>query len=194
MRTRKNALVLISTFVGLAALALGLAGPAAADPSTVFVAVGSDTTQDVMDQFATNRGQGVLGSWDAVNPVTGVAGEIITPKAGCSMTRPNGSGQGLNALRKSLNAATAATQLADPPEPGCVDVARSSSGPGSNVNAAGLLQYIPFGLDAVATATGPATTVNRALGISSASRLMLSTASSTPGPRADNNVFCTPAG
>ena len=162
IRMRKNwrsALTVVALAAGLPALALGLAAPAAADPSTQFVAVGSDTTQDVMDQFAIDRGAGVAGSWDAVNPVTAVAHEVITPKAGCSMTRPNGSGEGLAALRKSLNPSTTATQLTDPPEAGCIDFSRSSSGPGSNASTTGALQYIPFALDAVGTATGPATAV-----------------------------------
>jgi len=71
----------------------------------------------------TGRGQpicadefpGLIGSWNAINPVTGAAHEVITPRPGCSMTRPNGSGEGLNALRKSLNQTTTAVQLADPP-------------------------------------------------------------------------------
>ena len=158
---RRGVLTLGALCIGLGALALGLAAPAAADPATTYVAVGSDTTQDVMDQFAGGVGRGTLGSWDAVNPGTNppVAHEDITPKAGCHMTRPNGSTEGLNALRKSLNPGTTAPQLVDPPEPGCVDIARSSSGPGTNQNNAGQLLYMPFGLDAVATATGPAVAV-----------------------------------
>jgi len=147
----------VAALVG--AVSVGLASPASADPVTTYVAVGSDTTQDVMDQVAKDRGNGVVGSWDAVNPVTTTAHEIIVPKDGCSMTRPNGSGEGLSALRKSINPNTTAAQLADPPEPGCVDFSRSSSGPGTHASVTGALQYIPFALDAVATATGPATAV-----------------------------------
>jgi phosphate transport system substrate-binding protein len=148
---------------GVAALAIGLAGPANADPGTSFVAVGSDTVQDVENQFATDFGNGAIGSWDAVNPATPTAThDEINPKPGCSMSRPNGSGEGVNALRKSINPATTAAQLADPPEPGCVDIARSSSAPGANQSNTGALVYIPFALDAVATATGPATAVGGA--------------------------------
>jgi ABC-type phosphate transport system substrate-binding protein len=154
---QRRAFVFVAAFIALPALALGLAGPAAADPSTTFVAVGSDTTQDVVDQFAIDAGGGTVGSWDAVNPGNNAAHDEINPKPGCGMTRPNGSGEGLAALRKSLNPNTTATQLADPPEQGCVDFSRSSSGPGGNASTTGALQYIPFGLDAVATATGPAT-------------------------------------
>lgn len=155
----RSLFVLGALTVGLSALTLGLAGPAAADPTTTYVAVGSDTTQDVMDAFASSVGRGTVGSWDAVNPANTNVHEQISPKAGCTLTRPNGSGEGVNALRKSLNPNTSAAQLADAPEPGCVDIARSSSGPGSNQANTGQLVYIPFALDAVATATGPATAV-----------------------------------
>jgi phosphate transport system substrate-binding protein len=112
-----------------------------------------------MNQFAKDRGNGVVGSFDAVNPVTNTAHEIIVPADGCSMTRPNGSGEGLSALRKSINPNTTATQLAAPPSPGCLSFSRSSSGPGTHASTTGALQYVPFALDAVATATGPATAV-----------------------------------
>src|SRR5262245_13781306 len=101
-----------------AGLVVATASPAHADPATTYVAVGSDTTQDVMNPMAAIAGGGLLGSWDAVNPSTpGVIHDSINPKTGCGMTRPNGSGEGVNALRKSINPATAAPQLADPPEP-----------------------------------------------------------------------------
>jgi len=147
-----------------AGLVIGAAGTANADPVTTLVGVGSDTTQDIVDAIAIQVGGGVVGSWDAVNPVDHVtAHEAIAPKSGCTMTRPNGSGEGVNALRRSLNAATAAAQLADVPEPGCVDFARSSSGPGVNQSATGQLVYVPFALDAVAITTGPATATANAV-------------------------------
>jgi phosphate transport system substrate-binding protein len=101
------------------------------------------------------------------------------------MTRPNGSGEGLNALRKSINPATTAAQLADAPEAGCVDFARSSSGPGANASVNGTLAYVPFALDAVAPATGPATAVTgadpaQATVITHADQLTLGT-QATPG-------------
>ena len=132
--------------------------------------MGSDTTQDVINGLAASVGRGTLGSWDAVNPdpTNPIAHEDITPKAGCHMTRPNGSGEGLNALRKSLNPNTTAPQLPDPPEPGCVDIGRSSSGPGTNQNNAGQLAYVPFALDAVATATGGTTNIAQADGFTQA--------------------------
>ena len=153
---RRGAIVTAATI----GLMVGGAAPAIADPAATYVAVGSDTIQDIMDQFASNVGGGAVGSWDAVNPGdTTNPHDTINPKAGCSMTRPNGSGEGLSALRKSINASTTAAQLANPPEPGCVDMARSSSGPGTNADVNGDLVYIPFALDAVTAATGPATAV-----------------------------------
>src|SRR5215469_3763388 len=144
---------------GLAAAAVVVAAPASADPLTTYATVGSDTIQDVMNQFASDEFPGLIGSWDAVNPGSKIAHEVISPKPGCSMTRPNGSGEGLNALRKSINPSTVAPQLAAPPSQGCIDFSRSSSGPGNNASVTGALQYIPFALDAVGTATGPAAAV-----------------------------------
>lgn len=159
----KRMTVVIGTCAGAAALVVGLAGPAMADPGTTYVTVGSDTVQDVENQFATDFGNGTLGSWDAVNPGNPtVPHDVINPKPGCSFTRPNGSGEGLAALRKSINPNTTATQLAVAPGPGCVDFSRSSSGPGGNQSNTGDLVYIPFALDAVTTATGPATAVTGA--------------------------------
>jgi hypothetical protein len=159
-RARRWAITGLAVVTATAGLVVGGAVPAFADPTTTLVGVGSDTTQDVMDGIANNIGAGAVGSWDAVNPATQIAHEGIAPKAGCTETRPNGSGEGLNALRKSLNPATTAAQLADPPEAGCVDFARSSSGPATaDASPNGALVYIPFALDAVAGATGPATAV-----------------------------------
>jgi ABC-type phosphate transport system substrate-binding protein len=160
----KRLTIVVGACTGAAALVVGLAGPASADPGTTYVTVGSDTVQDVENQFAVDFGNGTLGSWDAVNPGDPThTHDTINPKPGCTMTRPNGSGEGLNALRKSINPSTGATQLALPPAPGCVDFSRSSSGPGGAQSNTGALVYIPFALDAVTTATGPATAAGGAL-------------------------------
>jgi hypothetical protein len=165
----KGLVVLSTAMLGFAGFAVAQAAPALADPGVSYVAVGSDTIQDVMNQFSSDAAGNEIGSYNAVNPVTGATHEVITPaKAGstpasCSFTRPNGSTEGVNALRFSINPATTATQLANPPQPGCIDIARSSSGPGTNQNNAGQLVYIPFALDAVTGATGPATAGGGAL-------------------------------
>lgn len=160
--SRVKSLMAVGTaVVGFAALTVVYAGPAFADPAEVFVAVGSDTSQDVMNQFSYDIGANELGSYNAVNPVTAVIGENITPviagspTTNCSFTRPDGSGQGLSALRKAINPSTTAAQLADPPQPGCIQIGRSSSGPGSNQANDGSLVYIPFAFDDVSGVTAP---------------------------------------
>jgi hypothetical protein len=169
VRTMARTLMVVGAVtVGAGSLMVAGSRPALADPAVSYVAAGSDTIQDVVNQFSYDIGGNALGSYNAVNPVTQTIGEIITPvKAGsptsnCSFTRPNGSTQGLNALRKSINQSTTAAQLASPPQAGCVDIGRSSSGPGTNQSATGALVYIPFALDAVTGAVGGTTNLSTA--------------------------------
>src|SRR6516165_10792977 len=124
--------------VGFTGLAFAQASPALADPTVTLVAVGSDTIQDVYNQFGLDSSGNLLGSYDAVNPVTQAAHEIITPVDGtatakCSFARPNGSGEGVADLRLAINPATTNGTAAPLPsaQQGCVDIGRSSSGPGS---------------------------------------------------------------
>jgi hypothetical protein len=136
---------------------VGFSGPAAADPVLSYVGVGSDTTQDVMDAVAEGVGFGAIGSYDAVDPTgTVVSNALIKTKdGGCLFTRPNGSGAGLAQLQYSINSATGNQPGGTKPTAsGCVDFGRSSSPP--SFNAGGKLVYIPFALDAVTSATGPA--------------------------------------
>jgi ABC-type phosphate transport system substrate-binding protein len=112
-------------------------GPALADPinnagnpvvpkDTDVVGVGSDTLQSVMDQlsFDYNKSHATgprLFSWDALNPKTGQAHDMIKLKAHCTaIQRPNGSTEGINALK--LNQKTADKKHF------CIDYARSSRG------------------------------------------------------------------
>lgn len=164
--------------VGFAGLAIAQTVPASADPSVVTVAAGSDTVQDVYNQFARDDAGNALGSYDAVNPVTQVPGEAITPAEGnfgvsCSFFRPNGSGGGIAALRESVSQKNTHTDSAisgltqapagttnAAPQGGCVDIARSSKsvttdGHQSNT---GPIVWIPFAVDAVAASTGGTTT------------------------------------
>jgi len=150
--------------VGLTGILIAQTTPALADPTVTLVAVGSDTIQDVYNQFALDAGGNLLGSYNATNPVTGAVHEIITPVDGtagvnCSFARPNGSTEGVDNLRLALNPATAngGGAVAPVAGQGCVDIARSSSGPGSLQSNTGTIVYIPFALDAVAGATGPTT-------------------------------------
>jgi hypothetical protein len=172
-RAVKGAIVTGAVFASLGALVLSQT-PALADPSVEFVAAGSDTTQDVMNQFALDTGANVLASYNAFNPVSATAHELITPSkeqfsaAGvpnpnaaplnANFTRPNGSGEGQAALRLSINpgstAAVPGGATGVAPQQGAVDIARSSSGPGNNASTSGQLIFIPFALDAVTGSTG----------------------------------------
>ena len=151
----------VACFTGLA---LSQATPALADPTQTLVVVGSDTIQDIWDQYGIDASGNLIGSYDAVNPVTQVAHEIITPVDGsanvkCSFVRPNGSSEGVANLRLALNPATTNGGAAIQPAAGqgCVDIARSSSAPASTLlSTTGPIIYIPFALDAVAGSVGPA--------------------------------------
>ncbi len=158
---RKGIAAASLAMLGFTGLALAQVTPAMADPTEVYVAVGSDTTQDVMNQSAIDSGGNTLGSYNAVNPVTVAAHELITPVkttgTNCSFARPNGSGEGVAALRFSTNPASAATPPSPGPQQGCVDIGRSSSDQGSNQSNTGVFVYVPFALDGVTMATGPAT-------------------------------------
>jgi hypothetical protein len=167
------------TVLGIAGAGLATAGSALADPVNNYVGVGSNTTQDVMNAFAALTGDGVLGSYDAVAPLTGdsyngsPADDVeIAPEkepfgvsnstgstTKCDFTRPNGSGAGVAAMEYTINPNFTNTSLPPAPntgtqEPGfdCIDFSRSSSAPSTNAD--GDLLYIPFGGDVLATATG----------------------------------------
>ena len=170
----------LAALLAAGALTLGMtsyaavfaAGPASADPVCQEVAVGSDTIQDVMNQYAFDLGGSALCSYNATDPVTGVGGTAggtveIGYERGLNPTeptgptcaayeRPNGSSQGQTALRQSINPTTTApTPMVPAPGAGCVDIGRSSSAP--SVVANGYLTYIPFAEDAVTGAVGPTT-------------------------------------
>ena len=74
-------------------------------PLNSAIATGSDTIQNVFDQFSGDFNVGKaatathLYSWDATNPNTGALHDLITPKAGCAqIQRPNGSSEGVTSL------------------------------------------------------------------------------------------------
>lgn len=177
--TRLKALIAAGGIsLGFVGVGLATSGPAMADPAVNYIVGGSDTTQDVMEGFALTTGN-VVGSYNAVNPVTAAAGEIITPvkvpvgavtpQLNCSYARPNGSGSGFAALDFSITGTSLPGLLTPGPAAGCIDVARSSSPPGSFAQSgagaadpAGQLIYIPFALDALAGAVGPTTNITNA--------------------------------
>jgi hypothetical protein len=181
LRSRKarNMIAAGTMLAAISGVAFAQAAPAHADPTEQLVAVGSDTIQDVWNAMSLGFGGNLVGSYNATNPATGAINENITPTDGwavtnnivpdpadahplaagdCSFARPNGSGQGVAALRLALNAASVNAGKAVAPKPGlgCVDIARSSSG----VDVAGTnpsvdLQYVPFAVDGVTGSTGP---------------------------------------
>ncbi len=145
------AAVLGVAFTGLIAV-----NPAAADPvSNSYVAVGSDTLQDVMNGLSNGTnvtgtsvrslaGITTIGSFDAVGSAS-----IQAKSNGVSFARPNGSGDGHVALSASIqgSAYKGTASIA-----GQVDIARSSSGPGTRANNNGPVVFIPFGRDALSYA------------------------------------------
>jgi hypothetical protein len=170
-RAVKGAAITGTVLASLSGLLLSQA-PAYADANTIFVAVGSDTTQDVINQFSLDLGGNTLDSVYATNQVSGASHEIVTgahearnadgtpnalgTPAQFSFDRPNGSNEGIASLRLSINTSSTAAVPggANPPQQGSVDIARSASAPGSNASTSGQLIYIPYALDAVTETTG----------------------------------------
>ena len=174
---KRWALAVLASGISLTAFAgltFSQVSPAMADPTVKLVAVGSDTIQDVYDQFAFDLKGNLLGSYDATNPVDTATGEQITPNEGsattlastvkCSFTRPNGSGGGILALRDSMTPAASVNTITGTPvsvapgtdkraQTGCVDIARSSGAVDHQSNTGGLI-WIPFAEDAVTGASG----------------------------------------
>jgi len=126
------------------------------------VGVGSDTIQNLLDQFSGdfNAGKGAtathLWSWDATNPNTGAIGDLIQVKGGgCStIQRPNGSGAGITALTTSQKVSGT----------NCISFARSSRSRQTTDPpfAAGGIAFVNLAGDAVtwsaqATTNAPAT-------------------------------------
>lgn len=154
--------VAIAATIGAAISGIALV-PANAEPvSNSYVIVGSDTLEDVVSAIVNGTnisgssvrattGGNTLGSFDA----TGTP-YIITKPNGVRFGRPNGSGDGVKALSRSIDGAAYTSGTTGGPTSvvisGQVDIARSSSSGTSN--ASGELLYIPFGRDAIAYAYG----------------------------------------
>ena len=144
---RKITKAVLTLGVGGALLA-SVAGAALADPPsgvtpahTDIVGAGSDTTQQVLDQLSTDyNGQSPapankLYSFDAVGSSS------ITTKTGCaSITRPNGSGAGITALKANAQPSGDTTDY-------CIDFARSSRGPQAGDGTG--IAFVAFAQDAV---------------------------------------------
>lgn len=141
------------------------ASTASAEPvSDSYAIVGSDTLQDVVNALingtsvtgstirSTASGS-FAGSFDATGSVL-----IQTKSLGPRFGRPNGSGDGVKALSRSIDGNQYKSGTPGSPTvtiTGQVDIARSSSG--ATAVADGPLKYIPFGRDALSYAhTGTA--------------------------------------
>ncbi|KAA1421020.1 hypothetical protein F0U44_01420 [Nocardioides humilatus] len=162
-----NRRILNLTATAAAALTIAVAGAstAAADPTgtpgapppgktadQIYAAVGADAfaelTNNLVIQYnaqnpAPTR---VLASYDAINPVTGVPGENLTTKPGCSVARPNGANAGVTAITQNLHVDN------DPVKPFCIDFVRSSRAKGTAPAEAALTFYAQS-RDAVSYAT-----------------------------------------
>jgi ABC-type phosphate transport system substrate-binding protein len=152
-------IVALGAAVGVALSGIALASTASAEPvSNSYVAVGSDTLQDSMNALINGTsasgsfvrvvaGAKTLGNFDAFGSPA-----IQTKSGGVYFARPAGSGNGRDALRRSIDgAAWSASGNTTPAKviTGQVDIARSSSGPGTNADANGKLLYVPYGRDAL---------------------------------------------
>jgi ABC-type phosphate transport system substrate-binding protein len=123
--------------------------------SQLYAAVGADAfaelTNNVVQAYNSQAPAPVdqLESFDAVNPVTGAAGENITTKPGCSVVRANGANAGINAilLNQKSNVATGGDGTSF-----CIDWVRSSRQKGSATGEANLTFYAQSA-DAVSYAT-----------------------------------------
>jgi ABC-type phosphate transport system substrate-binding protein len=159
LNTTKLRLGAVAAAVAAVAFVTTAAVPAFADPSAggfkALVGVGSDTIQDVMNGMGSKIP--AIGSYDAINPTTGEKGDLITTKVGGpAYVRPNGSGQGIQALSYSISG----TQWQGKDITNQVDFARSSSAPKNNGTA---LTFIPFAQDAVTYAVNQASDFPRNL-------------------------------
>ncbi len=157
-----------ATAVGTALLPFALTGAASADPvpaapgtpppgktpSQIYATVGADAFAELTNNITVNYNAQapapaqVLASYDAVNPVTGAAGENIVTKPGCTIARPNGANAGVNAIKLD--------QVSDAGAGGdgtsfCIDWVRSSRPKGASGESA--LTFYAQSRDAVGYAT-----------------------------------------
>jgi hypothetical protein len=181
MFTKKTTLRLgVLVAAATAAVSLGIATPAYADPPSfsTIVGVGSDTTENVVNGLST--AVTTIGSYDATGSAT-----IQTHSGGVFFTRPNGSGAGQKALTASINPngtdkypATTGVDIT-----GQVDFARSSSGVSSSLPGT-QLTFIPFARDAVSYAVSAASDWPRDIALGAASQDALS-----PAPFTLRNIY-----
>jgi len=140
-----------------AVITVTTAAPALADPPpgvtpkpADVVGVGSDTMQNVFDQFShdynATHSTGQLFSFDVTNPATGAARDRIQLKSGsanCNIPRPHSSSAGVMALENTFTTGT---------HP-CIDFARSAL-PRAGTDPT-IISFINLAGDAVTYATQP---------------------------------------
>ncbi|MFE1959584.1 hypothetical protein [Streptomyces sp. NPDC059479] len=165
----------VAAAVGAAALGLSLfASPASADPVNPttgaaefrqLVGVGSDTTQDVGNGLGlaiadpnNSPSPRLIASYNATG--TTPPTPIKTRALNCSITRPNGSSAGIDALRADLSAPAGPTK-------NCIDFARSSRGP-VDTTTSNRLTFVPFAKDAVTVAVRSNSLLNDGVGFTTA--------------------------
>lgn len=79
--------------------------PAGWDATDIYASVGADAFAELTNELATQYNDRTptpakyLASYDAINPVTGAAGENIVTKPGCTVARPNGANAGITAIK-----------------------------------------------------------------------------------------------
>jgi ABC-type phosphate transport system substrate-binding protein len=123
--------------------------------SQLYASVGADAFAELTNNVvSTYNAQSptptdLLESYDAVNPVTGAAGEQITTKPGCSVARPNGANAGITTilLNQKSDVGTGGDGTSY-----CVDWVRSSRAKGTAAGEANLTFYAQS-RDAVSYAT-----------------------------------------
>ena len=196
MITKKVAAIFAA--LGIAITGVSLVAPASADPvANTYAIVGSDTLEDAVNSIVNGTtgsavrvitNNNTMGSFDATGSPC-----IQTKAYGQRFARPNGSSDGLKALAKSMkneaytSSSNTACDINGSKIVGMVDIARSSSNPGSSNPATTTtdtsvrtLAWIPFGRDAMAYAyrsaaatTTTETSVRVAAGIESLTKAQL---------------------
>ena len=119
--------------------------PAGVAPIDVVAGVGADAFAEAGNYIASGfNGQSAtkkMASYDAINPVTGAAGENITTKPGCTLARPNGANAGLSAIKLDQMSTV-------DPNAYCIDYVRASRAKATN-GTENMLTFYALGKDAV---------------------------------------------
>jgi ABC-type phosphate transport system substrate-binding protein len=154
---KKRLLLAVGAMLAVAGLATGTASadPTGQPPFRALAGTGSDTTEGVMNGLSdvvTVNGTKVIGSYDASGSAQITTQDPATTP-GCTMTRPSGSGNGVNALIASRQAGN-----------DCLQFARSSSNSSASFPGAGLT-YVPFAVDAVSYAVRSDSAISKRLTI-----------------------------